>query len=99
MRSRLLFAASSFAVLVLAARPVRACGGFFCDRAATGNQLPVAQTGENVLFVMDPRGDGMNHLEAHIQVFYTGPADRFSWVVPVDGVPTFDVGSNRIFQI
>jgi MYXO-CTERM domain-containing protein len=80
-----------------AARPAQACGGFFCNRQPPGEPLPVAQTGENVLFAMDPRPDGQSQLEAHIQIFYTGPADRFSWVVPVDGVPTVDVGSNRIF--
>jgi hypothetical protein len=84
---------------VLAQRPAQACGGFFCNRPVNTDQLPVAQTGENVLFSMDPKGDGLQRLEAHIQVFYTGPADRFSWVVPVDGVPQFDVGSNRVFQL
>ena len=77
----------------------RACGGLFCNRPPTPlpTDLPVAQTGENVLFAMDPLPSGLNRLEAHIQIFYTGPADRFSWVVPVDALPTLDVGSNAVF--
>jgi hypothetical protein len=59
----------------------------------------VAQTGENVLFAMDRLPDGQARLEAHIQIFYTGPADRFSWVVPVDGEPTLDVGADMVFQV
>src|SRR3954469_9418180 len=77
---------------------VRACGGFFCNRPNVPTDLPVAQTGENVLFAMDPTPSGLYRLEAHIQIFYTGPANRFSWVVPVDALPTLDVGSNAVFN-
>jgi hypothetical protein len=83
--------------VAIAGSRAQACGGFFCDRPQTPTDLPVAQTGENVLFAMDPLPSGLNHLEAHIQIFYTGPADRFSWVVPVDALPTLDVGSNAVF--
>ncbi len=34
-----------------------------------------------------------------MQIFYTGPADRFSWVVPVDSEPTLGVGSNPVFPL
>jgi hypothetical protein len=80
------------------ARQARACGGFFCDAPNVPTDLPVAQTGENVLFAMDASAQGLYRLEAHIQIFYTGPADHFSWVVPVDALPTLDVGSNAVFQ-
>jgi Uncharacterized protein conserved in bacteria (DUF2330) len=76
----------------------RACGGFFCDRPNVPTDLPVAQTGENVLFAMDESSPGLYRLEAHIQIFYTGPASRFSWVVPVDALPTLDIGSNAVFN-
>jgi MYXO-CTERM domain-containing protein len=76
-----------------------ACGGFFCNRPQNPDDLPVAQTGENVLFAMDRNAGGRYQLEAHIQIFYTGPADKFSWIVPVDGLPTLDTGSNRVFQV
>jgi hypothetical protein len=84
---------------VTASHRAHACGGFFCNRPQNPDDLPVAQTGENVLFVMDRMSSGSYQLEAHIQIFYTGPADKFSWVVPVDGLPTLEAGSNRVFQV
>src|SRR5438045_453925 len=42
--------------------------------------------------------DGKFLLEAHVQSFYTGPADRFSWVVPVDTLPAVSAGSNGVFS-
>src|SRR5688572_1991380 len=75
-----------------------ACGGFFCNQPQNPGDLPVAQTGENVLFAMSRMGDGAFQLEAHVQIAYTGPADRFSWVVPVDTKPELDVGSDVIFS-
>jgi hypothetical protein len=74
-----------------------ACGGFFCNQAPDPRNLPVAQTGENVLFAMSRSGDRFQ-LEAHVQIAYTGPADRFSWVVPVDSKPDLDVGSDLVFE-
>jgi hypothetical protein len=83
----------------LAARPARACGGFFCNQPQSPTDLPVAQTAENVLFAMDrDPASGQFKLEAHVQIFYTGPADKFSWVVPVDSAPTLGVGGNAVFN-
>src|SRR5688572_17646678 len=73
-----------------------ACGGFFCNQPQNPGDLPVAQTGENVLFAMSRMGNAFQ-LEAHVQIAYTGPADRFSWVVPVDTKPELDVGSDAVF--
>jgi MYXO-CTERM domain-containing protein len=87
--------------LAMATIPVRraqACGGFFCNQPTDPFALPVAQTAENVLFAMDRDPSGKFKLEAHVQIFYTGPADRFSWIVPVDAQPTLDVGSNVVFS-
>jgi hypothetical protein len=89
--------AALIAAALLAPARARACGGFFCNQPPVNGDLPVAQTGENVLFAMDRTPFGTYALEAHIQIFYTGPADKFSWVVPVDGLPTLDTGSNRVF--
>ncbi len=87
-------------LVALASPEVRACGGLFCNPPPSPTDPPpVAQTGENVLFAVDPVVDGASNMEAHIQIFYTGPADRFSWVVPVDGFPTLDVGSDRVFAV
>jgi hypothetical protein len=81
-------------------RPAQACGGLFCNQPQNPfDPPPVAQTAENVLFAMDRDAAGVTHLEAHVQIFYQGPADRFSWVVPVDNMPVLDVGTNRLFTV
>src|SRR5688572_28265066 len=69
---------------------VSACGGTFCDTGPTS--MPVDQSGENILFVMD----GVS-VEAHIQIQYKGDAARFAWVLPVPAVPSIDVGSQPLF--
>jgi hypothetical protein len=89
-------AALAVGLAVLVPGRADACGGFFCNQSQDPNNLPVAQTGENVLFAMVPSGDRFQ-LEAHVQIAYKGPADRFSWVVPVDSMPELDVGSDIVF--
>jgi hypothetical protein len=88
-------------LLASAPSPASACGGLFCNAGAAPNPftLPVAQTAENVLFTMEPGPDGQQKLEAHVQIFYQGPAPTFSWVVPVDGDPQLDVGSDQVFSL
>ncbi|MFO7564816.1 MAG: DUF2330 domain-containing protein [Enhygromyxa sp.] len=73
--------------------PAEACGGTFCDTGP--NSMPVDQTGENVLFVIDE-----THVEAHIQIQYDpkAEADKFAWVIPMQVLPEFAVGSERLFQ-
>ena len=44
-------------------RIAHACGGTFCDAGPTG--MPVDQTGENILFVLDD-----DAVETHIQIQY-----------------------------
>jgi hypothetical protein len=93
---------AGLAAVLVPVRQAQACGGFFCDQPQNQNPFtppPVAQTGENVLFAMQKDAAGVTHLEAHVQIFYTGPADRFSWVVPVDNKPELDVGTNRLFTV
>jgi uncharacterized membrane protein YgcG len=81
-------------------RPARACGGLFCNQPPPNpfDPLPVAQTGENVVFAMDgdPNG-GASMVTAHIQILYAGEAALFSWVVPVDAVPTLETGTDTLF--
>lgn len=56
--------------------------------------MPVDQTGENILFVVE---DGM--VEAHIQIQYEGDAERFAWVLPLPAVPeALRVGSEPLFR-
>src|SRR5688572_17442130 len=72
----------------LAPAPALACGGFFCSL-----QQPVDQAAERILFVKD--GEEM---VAHVQIQYTGPSEKFSWVVPVPSPPKLSVGSDQLFQ-
>ncbi len=81
-----------FAMVPLTApTTAQACGGTFCD--APGQQ--VNQTGEVIAFVLDG-----SKVEAHIQIQYDPNtlADQFAWLVPVQQVPSFRVGSDPLFQ-
>src|SRR5207244_2133478 len=40
---------------------------------------------------------GATRIEADIQIFYAGPVDKFSWIVPVPVVPEVDVGVDTLF--
>src|SRR5689334_14688664 len=73
-----------------ATRDAHACGGTFCDSGP--RFMSVDQTGENILFVMQP-----GKVEAHIQIQYKGDAPHFSWVLPVQALPDFSVGSEALF--
>src|SRR2546430_5317297 len=69
-------------------RAAQACGGFFCN-----NQVPVDQSGEQILFSIDG-----SHVTAHIQISYQGDAKSFAWVVPVARKPTITLGNRAVFQ-
>jgi hypothetical protein len=73
-------------------RPAQACGGTFCDGGPA--PMPVEQTGETILFVLDGA-----QIEVHIQIQYdpTTTAEQFAWVVPVTALPEFSVGSQQLF--
>jgi uncharacterized protein DUF2330 len=83
----LVVAASMLALPRLAS----ACGGTFCDGGGP-QVMPVDQTGENILFVLD--GDTV---EAHVQIQYTGDPAQFAWIVPMQAVPEVEVGSDPLF--
>jgi MYXO-CTERM domain-containing protein len=93
--THLLLAALAFAG-GSAPRLAAACGGTFCDGRPQPNgqpPMPVDQTGENILFVMEP---GM--VEAHIQIQYKGQPEKFSWILPVQALPEVEVGSQALFD-
>ncbi len=46
----------------------QACGGMFCD--AGPQEMPVDQTGETIIFVVDE-----DHVEAHIKIEYDPNTD------------------------
>ena len=60
-----------------------ACGGFFCN-----NNAPVDQTAEEIAFVVD---EDLQQVTAHVKIMYEGPAEEFSWIVPVKAEPTLSV--------
>jgi hypothetical protein len=72
-----------------AAQRAHACGGLFCNSAQ-----PVNQAAERILFVEN--GDGT--VTAVIEIQYEGPAETFSWVLPVPGVPDVAVSSTAAFD-
>ncbi|HEX3696978.1 MAG TPA: DUF2330 domain-containing protein [Polyangia bacterium] len=88
------------AALAIGHRPAKACGGLFCDSPPPNPfaPLPIAQSGENIVFgvTTDPK-TGVQTVQAHIQIFYSGPAAKFSWIVPVDAAPTVGVGTDQMF--
>jgi hypothetical protein len=92
--TRLLVAATLFsaAAISMIPRDATACGGTFCDLGPQA--MPVDQTGENILFVIDG-----TTTEAHIQIQYDpNTALKFAWVVPVTSIPQFAVGSDALFD-
>lgn len=90
--ARVLAAAGALSVGLLASNPAQACGGFFCS--ATN---PVNQAAERIVFAKN--GDGT--VTAVIEIQYQGPAESFSWLLPIPSVPMGDeiaVASNVAFQ-
>ena len=73
--------------MTFVAAPAWACGGFFCFTQ------PIDQSAERILYIQE---DGK--MTAHIQISYTGDDDKFSWVLPLLGVPELGIGSDSIFQ-
>jgi len=72
---------------VFLSQPAWACGGFFCSA-----QNPVDQAAEEILFALD---DGQ--VTMHVKIAYEGPAEDFSWVVPVAAEPTLEIGTDALF--
>lgn len=81
-----LAAVASAGSLLLLPTPAQACGGFFCS------QVPVEQTGEQILFGMD---DGK--ITAQILINYAGEAEDFAWLLPVATPPEITLGSAAAF--
>lgn len=92
MRACIVLAAVSVALgVALTPTDADACGGTFCDAGPT--VMPVDQSGENILFVIE---DGT--VEAHVQIQYQGDPEAFAWVVPVMALPEIEAGSDALFQ-
>jgi len=76
-------------LVVGSSRPAQACGGFFCNASS-----PVNQAAERIIFARN--GDGT--LTQLVQILYSGPSERFAWVLPVPGIPEVGVSSDLAFQ-
>jgi len=88
----LVAASLALPTLALAPSDAQACGGFFCS--ATN---PVNQAAEHIVFAQN--GDGT--VTAVIEIQYQGPAEQFSWLLPISSVPMGDeiaVASNAALQ-
>lgn len=68
-----------------------ACGGFFCQQP----NAPILQTGEAIVFAVDEEA---NTVTMHVQIMYEGPAEGFSWILPVPSTPTISVGTDLLFR-
>lgn len=84
-----IFQAIGVALCAMFAVPAFACGGFFCNQSQ-----PVSQAAERVLYLQ-----GAKSITAHIQISYSGPSEKFSWVLPLAKVPKLGIGSDSIFTV
>ncbi len=75
-------------LLALAPSSALACGGFFCS------SVPIDQSKEKIIFGVDEEA---GTVEVHVQIFYSGDAKSFAWVVPVTGVPDVALSSDELF--
>ncbi len=83
---------SRSAILLAAAfvsSPAYACGGFFCS------QVPVDQDAERIVFAYDSI---TGTIETNVQIFYTGEAADFAWVVPVAELPEIFISTDALFD-
>ncbi len=75
----------AFALSSFYAQKAEACGGFFCSQAQ-----PVVQQGEQIIFVSDEEAQQYDII---VGIQYTGPAEEFSWLLPIEGIPEIGVSS------
>ncbi len=79
---------SVLALLALSNQAV-ACGGFFC------NNEPIEQSAERIVFAID---DDKGTIDTHVQIFYTGTAEEFAWIVPTPNIPELFVSTDTLFN-
>lgn len=68
---------------------VSACGGFFCTNT------PIDQSAERIIFTIN----NDDTITAIVGINYTGPAEEFSWIVPVPSVPEMDVAETDMLDL
>ncbi|HEY0713724.1 MAG TPA: DUF2330 domain-containing protein, partial [Polyangia bacterium] len=67
-----------------------ACGGLFCSSAQ-----PVNQAAERIIFSFD---DTKKEVTAVVEILYSGPSEKFAWVLPVPGVPKVEVSTSAVLD-
>jgi hypothetical protein len=67
-----------------------ACGGLFCSSAQ-----PVNQAAERIIFSFD---DVKKEVTAVVEILYSGPSEKFAWVLPVPGVPKVEVSTSAVLD-
>ncbi len=72
----------------LAPTEAEACGGFFCFTQ------PIDQSKERIIFAID---EDAGTVDVHVQIFYAGDAEKFSWIVPVPAVPEVKLSTDALF--
>jgi hypothetical protein len=75
-------------VVISLVPPVDACGGLFCQNS------PVLQSEERIIFTINDD----DTVTAYVQIYYSGSAPNFAWVVPVPDVPEIDVADVELFD-
>ncbi|MFT4624320.1 MAG: MYXO-CTERM domain-containing protein [Myxococcota bacterium] len=75
---------------LLAPAPALACGGFFCNSGT-----PVDQSAERIVFEVDAQA---GTVDTHVQIFYTGSAEEFAWVLPTPTQPELFLSTNTLFD-
>ena len=81
----------SVLALIALSQPAAACGGFFCNTSD-----PIDQAAERIVFAHDEEA---GEVEAHVQIFFSGSAEEFAWVVPVPDVPELFPSSDDVFTL
>jgi hypothetical protein len=80
---------SVLSLMALIGPEAHACGGFACNAGR-----PVLQNAERIVFGLEPE---RNEVEMHVQITYSGPAEDFSWIVPVPADPELAITSSAMF--
>ncbi len=67
-----------------------ACGGLFCSSA-----MPVNQAAERIIFAHDKAA---KKVTAVVEILYSGPSEKFAWILPVPGIPTVGVSTSAMLD-
>lgn len=89
MRRTMWIAAPTLLVGIAMGTDALACGCF----ARPSPDVDILQAGEYVVFAEQ---DGK--ITMQVQISYSGPAERFAWLLPVPAVPELSTGTDELFR-